>query len=579
MNLIRRVLVSLWILIFLMCFSIPGLATEDKTAKLFRDLGTQWASAHPVQPQALIEPEKVMVPMRDGVKLSTSIFKSPFSFGPKPVILVRTPYNKESLDIASFLLALINYVIVTQDTRGRFASEGEDRVFQDDGWGEKQDGYDTIEWAAQQSWCNGKVGTYGPSALGIAQGLAAGAVPPHLVCQLISYTPAKGFGDIAYQGGVLRKSLVEGWLTSNKSEFMIPIFEAHTTNDAFWSGYDISSKRTAVKVPALFIGGWYDVFEQGLIDNFTGRQYEGGEGARGKQRLIMGPWTHVNQLSAKQGQLTYPLNSVHTDEIMLTLDWFDYWLRDVKNTVMDGPAVKYYVMGDPGNTASAGNKWKTSTDWPPFHTNVPFYLNANNELALTSPAQAEQTSEISFQPGNPVPTKGGMNLESNSGPYNQSELEKRSDMLVFTTSVLDKPIEVVGRVKAVIYASSNLTDTDISVRLTDVYPDGRSMLVCDGILRASFRESDTNPSPIEPGKIYPYEVDLWSTSIAFEKGHRIRVAVTNTNYPRFGLNPLYSQLKSGESAAVKIYFDKEHPSYILLPTESLGTSVDHWQIQ
>lgn len=578
MKLIRRVLSSLWIFIFLASFNVP-VPAQDSTAKLLRALGDEWASQNKVQPQGLFDPEKVMVPMRDGVKLSTSIYKSPFSSSAKPAILVRTPYDKESLAIASFLLALTDYVIVTQDERGRFASEGEDRVFQDDGWGEKQDGYDTIEWVASQSWCNGRVGTYGPSALGISQGLVAGAVPPHLICQLISFAPSKGYGNVAYQGGVLRKSLVEGWLTSNKSEFMIPIFKSHTTNDSFWSTYDMDSKRSVVKVPALFIGGWYDVFEQGLIENFTGRQYEGAEGARGKQRMIIGPWTHVNQLSVKQGQLTYPTNSVNSDELSLTLAWFDYWLREIKNKAMDGPAVKYYVMGDSGNSASTGNVWKTSTDWPPFQNNVPFFLNMNNQLTLTKPEQTDTSSEMVFQPGNPVPTLGGMNLESNSGPYDQKENEKRADVLVFSTLPLDKPVEVTGRVKAVVYASGNLTDNDIAVRLTDVYPDGRSMLVCDGIQRASFLKSDTNPVAIEPGKIYPYEVDLWSTSIVFEKGHSIRISVSNTNYPRFDLNPLYSQLTAGQSALTKVYFNTAYPSCILLPTQSLGTAVENWPIQ
>lgn len=242
-----------------------------------------------------------MIPMRDGVRLAATIYKPMFPKPQMPVILVRSPYDRSSVDLTKYLLLLQDYILVAQDARGQFGSEGEDRVFQDDGWGELQDGYDTIEWIAAQPWCNGKVGTWGPSALGIAQGMAAGAVPPHLVCQLITFAPARGYGETAYQGGVYRKALIEGWLTKNNSTHMIPIYQAHPTFDSFWEIYDIASRFPLINVPCLFIGGWYDCFQQGTLDSFVGRQTLGAEGAKGNQRLVVGPWTHVNEFEAKRG--------------------------------------------------------------------------------------------------------------------------------------------------------------------------------------------------------------------------------------------------------------------------------------
>ncbi|MBD3267659.1 CocE/NonD family hydrolase [bacterium] len=555
---------------------LPTHAVEDRTSTHIRQLSREWFSTQPIESRELLSPTHVMVPMRDGIKLSTHIYKSPLSSQPQPAIVVRTPYDKDKLDIASFLLALQDFVIVTQDMRGRFASEGEDRVFQDDGWGERQDGYDTIEWVASQSWCDGKVGTYGPSALGIAQGLTAGANPPHLTCQLITFAASKGWGQTAYQGGAFRRSLVEGWLSGNNSAHMLPIFKAHPTADAFWDAYDIESHYPVMDVPVLHIGGWYDCFQQGTIHNFIGLQNNGAEGARGNQRLIMGPWTHVNQLNQTQGQLKYPFNSVHLNELALTLDWFKYWLLGEDNGAMDEPPIQYYVMGDVTNIDSAGNHWKTSATWPPITHTASLYLQPGNLLS-SRPATSESNFEFQADPSDPVPTIGGLNLEIPAGPHDQTSLESRADTLVFSTPILEEPVEVVGPVKAILYASTNLTDTDLTVRLTDVYPDGRSMLVLDGIQRASFRHSGTSPNPIEPGQIHEYTIDLWSTGIVFDKGHQIRIIIANSNYPRFDLNPAYADLASGESIVTTIHSGPDSPSRLVLPTNAFQqTGIHAW---
>jgi uncharacterized protein len=572
----RSILIGLLMGILLSVMpSATALSPENHLSAYLEKLGDR-----EVAPQfsLLPDPEMVMLPMRDGVSLSTAIYKLPIMLSPKPAIVVRTPYDKAGLDLTPLLLALQNYVFVIQDTRGRHASEGDDRVFQDDGWGERQDGYDTIEWVARQSWCNGKVGTWGPSALGIAQGLAAGSVPPSLVTQVITFAPSLGFGQTAYQGGVFRKALIEGWLTRNNSTHMIPLFKEHTTNSAFWAAYDIASRHSKTTASGLFIGGWYDCFLQGTIDNFNGRQLNGAEGAKGNQRLILGPWTHVGELDAQQGELSYP-QAVYIQELPLTLDWFNYWLRDTQNGVMDAPSVTYYVMGDSGNPNSAGNVWKTSEVWPPHNDTAPLYLHNDGRLWVDEPSATPETLALHFTANDPVPTLGGQNLEIAAGPMNQASLETRDDVLVFTSPPLEEAVEVTGRVMATIYAASELPDNDITVRLCDVYPDGRSMLVTDGIVRASFRESDTQPTPIVPGQVYAYSIDLWSTSIAFDAGHRIRILVANSNYPRFDLNPEYQTLAAGVSATTTIYMSAQYPSHILLPTQSLqAVGIGDWSL-
>ncbi len=521
--------------------------------------------------------ETFMVPMRDGVKLSTTVHKSPVG-GPYPAILVRTPYGKddERLEILQ-LLILKGYALVIQDVRGRFGSEGENLPFLNDGWGEKQDGYDTIEWIAQQKWCDGKVGTWGPSAMGINQSLAAGARPPHLVCQAIGYAASQMYGQAAYQSGVFREALAGNWLISVNAIDALPLFRQHPFFDDFWKAIDIESRYAEMDVPALIIGGWYDIFLEGSLNDFVGRQNLGRDGARGNQKLFIGPWTHVKELKQDQGQLKYPANSMLDSEVTMTVDWFDYWLKGANNTVMNMPAVHYYVMGDVNEPGAPGNEWRTSDSWPIEAKDKAFYLTPANGLSNAIPDPA--VMELTLNPTQPVPTTGGANLTLPAGPYDQSALEKRADVLVFSTPPLEQPIEVVGKVRVILYAESNLTDNDLTVRFCDVYPDGRSMLVCDGVARASMTPPYTAASPVAPGQIHAYEVDCWSTALAFNKGHRIRIIVANTNYPRFEINPVYKQLGQNglpSQGITRIHCSAEYPSALILPVVG-ETKVDAWR--
>lgn len=524
-----------------------------------------------------------LVEMRDKVKLSTTVFKSMLG-GPFPAIVVRTPYGKDDdrLDLLQMVI-LKGYALVIQDVRGRYGSEGENIPFLNDAWGSLQDGYDTIEWIAAQSWCNGKVGSWGPSAMGIVQSLTAGAKPPHLVCQVIGYAASQQYGQAAYQDGVFREDLAVNWLKGIDASANLPLFVQHPFYDDFWAQVDAETKYPEVNVPALFIGGWYDIFLQGTLHDFVGRQTNGAEGARGKQKAFIGPWTHTNEWNVKQGELIYPVNANWSGEVEITLNWFDYWLKGSDNATKNLAAVNYYVMGDVSDTNAPGNVWRSSDVWPIGATNAALYLQPAGSLSTA--LSSDGTLDLAMNPSQPVPTTGGANLDSPAGPYDQSALEKRGDVLVFSTPPLANAVEVIGEIHATIYAESNLTDNDITVRLCDVYPDGRSMLVLDGVARASMVKPYTQSTPVAAGQVHAYDVDCWSTALVFNKGHRIRMIVANTNYPRFEINPVYKQLGQNglpSEAITKIHFSQQYPSAIYLPVTDAGalpppTSVSEWR--
>ena len=250
--------------------------------------------------------------------------------------------------------------------------------------------------------------------------------------------------------------------------------------------------------------------------------------------------------------------------------WFEYHLLGIDNGVMREPAVAYYVMGDTSDPKAPGNQWRQADDWPiPAH-DTPYYFDAKGKLGVEKPAAAAGTCrQYTFDPADPCPTIGGGNLTIPRGPRNQNRIESRSDVLLYTTDVLAEPVEVTGRLRAKIHVSSSAADTDLSVRLCDVYPDGKSYLLADGILRLRYRNSLEKPQPLPPVSIVPVEVDCWSTSIVFNRGHRIRVTVTSSNYPRFDINPGTGQPWTDDGPKIRqtnrIYCDAEHPSAMILP--------------
>lgn len=509
---------------------------------------------------------KFMIPMRDGVKLATLV-ELPDGDGPWPVLLSRTPYNKEtSLERGAF--TRYGVVRVVQDLRGRFESEGVDSVFLTDGWGEAQDGYDTIEWIAAQPWCNGKIGMTGGSALGITQYLAAGAGPEALVCCHVAVGAPSLYHHAAFPGGAFGKALVEDWTRDNNfSEHAIKNALNNPVYNDVWRCVDLLARASQVTVPMMHIGGWYDVFAQGTLDAFDALQHKGGEGARGHQRLVIGPWTHGMQPT---GDLNFPASAHKNPANELSAPWLAHYLLGLDSPILEEQLpVHYYVMGACGEPGAPGNEWRNVADWPEPSTPVPVYFHESGRLALEAPEDPSASRMFRYDPANPVPTVGGCNLTIPAGPKDQRPVESRPDVLVFTSDPLPEPVEVTGRLKAKLFVSSDCPDTDFTVKLTDVYPDGRSMLVADGILRMRFREGFDREVFMEPGGLYEADVDLWSTSLVFNKGHRVRVAVSSSNAPRFDPNPNtgagFRANAETRIAHNTLHVSKAHPSHIILP--------------
>jgi hypothetical protein len=526
-----------------------------------------------VAPAIVHSSSDYMVRMRDGARLATDVYRMPLDPFRRPAIVIRTPYGKTDSIVRAAAAIMSSpsagYIAVVQDVRGTGESEGTNEIFRTDGWGNAQDGYDTVEWVAAQSWCDGKVGMYGFSALGISAYLAAGARPPSLKCEVVCFAAADMYDQAAYQGGELRAELIDGWVGA-QNPAKLPELLDHSIRTSYWDILDAEDREPQIKVPTLHIGGWYDCFLQGNLNHFAGLQSRGDVGARGNQKLIVGPWTHVNFTSRDQGELTYPSNSTSFDPVTKALDWFDYWIKGDDNGIMDDPPVDYYVMGDVDRTTARGNVWRDSETWPPASRERRLHLWGDRTLAAQPARGTVAMSEtFIYDPANPVPTRGGANLEINAGPYDQRSVENRSDVLVYTSAQLTEPLEIAGRVRVELHASSSAVDTDWVAKLSDVYPDGRSMLVCDGILQARCRDSTSSPTLMTPRTIYRFPIDLWSTSLCFDTGHRLRLTVSSSNSPRFEANRNNGKrVRSGDPALAAnntVYHDTLRPSALILP--------------
>jgi len=463
--------------------------------------------------------------------------------------------------------------------RGRFASGGDNLPFLGCGWGKYRDGTETVAWILKQRWCNGKIGTTGASAGGITQNLLAGTTPKGLTAQYIQVAAASLYHHASYVGGAMRQSQIYGWLKSNRFDpKAAKLMRAHPRYDDYWHEYDSTRKHAAINVPAVHVGGWFDTFCQGTIDSFVGRQYHGAKGAKGTQKLVMGPWAHG--IGRPTGELRFP--DAQPPRKYGVMQWFDHMLKGKPNGADALPSVAYYVMGDTSDTGqkAPGNEWRYADRWPVPATNTAYYLHKSEKLIPTKPTATSDGAAIyTFDPANPCPTRGGRNLNLPAGPMDQAKIEARPDVLNFTTAPLQKPVEVTGRVLAKVYISSSAVDTDLSVRLCDVYPNGKSYLIAEGMLRLRRRQSMSKSVLMTPGKIYEVTVDCWSTSIVFNKDHRIRVSITSSNHPRFDRNPGTGKVWTDGCKFVKqtnrIHCTAKYPSHILLPivtqTQRSGT--------
>jgi len=317
-----------------------------------------------------------------------------------------------------------------------------------------------------------------------------------------------------------------------------------------------------VNVPVMFVGGWYDIFNAGSINSFKTINERGGERARGNCRLVMVPYGH-----GRSKDLVFPNEAPPPAASMM--NWFDLWMKNDGAGIERIPPVQYFVMGDPADPNSPGNTWKTAESWPVPAETRPAYFISDGKLSMRPPQERKASISYKYDPQDPVPTIGGANLSITRGPKDQRPVESRPDVLLFTSERLDHPLEIAGPVKVRLWASSTAADTDFTAKLCDVYPDGRSMIVLDGIIRARHRNSVEKSELMRPGRIYEFEIDLWSTALVFSPGHCIRVAISSSNAPRFEPNPNTGKLPgaSGKTkvAANTIYTDARHPSQIILP--------------
>jgi predicted acyl esterase len=529
-------------LLLIFCFAISCFATDEFTPNF-----------------------TVLVPMRDGTQLPMDIYlpKSEGNSDTKyPCVLMRNPSGRRASPWLGYAaLTELGYAVAIQDTRSSIDKEGKTLPYLHDGWGVHQDGFDTIEWLAKAPFSNGKIGTIGFSAVGITQLLMAPSNPPSLKCQYIGVAAGSMYHHGIFIGGQILKNQVEGWLSLYAKDPGVHtyVFSQPFYND-FWESFNTLKVADRVQVPAVLYGGWFDTFIQGTLEAFVARQENGGVGARGKQKLLIGPWTHYYPATTKLGDFEIPKEGQQPPVDISLNRWLDHHLKDLKNGVDELPPVTYYVMGPFDGTPSKGNVWKTADKWPVASEERNYYFSASKELK-TALNREECHFTYTYDPHNPVPTMGGRNLFLESGPKDIRALEARDDVISFTTEPLEEDTEVTGQIFAKIFFCSDQKDTDLVVTLTDVYADGKSVQIADGIYRVTQKERLKEPKEIT--------LDLWSTSIVFAKGHRIRVNVTSSNYPRFekNLNVGLTGAHSGASAIAKntIYVGGKTPSRLILP--------------
>lgn len=503
-----------------------------------------------------------MVPMRDGAKLALDAF-FPEGEGPWPVILQRTPYSRRTSYMVDpyGLMPDAGYVYAVQDCRGRFDSEGTYRPFLDD----MEDGYDTVEWLAAQAWSNGEVGMTGASAMGITSYMAAMAQAPHLkaawvsVCRNPAGTLSRFPGGLFLENGAADWAKVVGLADGPPS---VPHIAAWTADD---DRVDMRRFYSKIDIPIMHVGGWFDIHSQPLIDAYEGLQAHGAPGARGKQKLIMGATAHIAPVKG----VTFPNDPAglwQSQEDVIR--WFDRWLKGADNGVDREPAVRYYQMGDTFDPKAPGDAWREAAVWPPKSTPVRFYLQPNGGLGR-GPAAAGGQNDYVYDPKSAVPTLGGNNLFMDSGPMDQRPVSVRPDVLRYVSAPLDAPLEIAGRLSAELWVSTDAEDTDFIVKVVDIHPSGYEALVRDQGLRLRHRKGLTRQDRITPGEIYPITVDLWSTALVFNKGHRIGVFIQSSNWPRFERHtntwaPVagYDQAKPARN---RVHFGPRQNSAIVLP--------------
>lgn len=589
--------------------------------------------------EAAVQVEKnVMVAMRDGVKLATDVYRPAGSAEKLPVILTRTPYNKDGMKSYGDYFAAHGYAFVAQDTRGRYASQGTWHWLTDDG----MDGTDCAAWIATQPWANGKIGTVGTSYVGGTQHAMALEKVPQLTTVIpvdaasnmgrqsmrnagafemrfwnwIMLNAGKGSNaalDPATQGELkemadhrwdylsllpLRPGTTPLRLAPEYEDWLIQAMR-HGKDDAFWAQNNILADPSRYKdMPVYLVGGWYDSWGGNTTANFQALS----KTLKSDVYLIMGPWIHGAQNKSAHGQVDFGTDAAIEDELAWRKEWFDHWMKGFENSVGKAAPfakkVRIFVMGtgDGGKTPKGllnhGGQWRDENEWPLARAKpTPLYLYPEGLLSDVKPGELSGTTTYEFDPKNPVPTLGG-NISSADGIMQQGAwdqrggekfwnwpkpipLSARSDVLLFQTPPLSDDVEITGEIEVKLWASSDALDTDFTAKLIDVYPSstdwphGFDLNLADGIVRARFRESLQEEKLMEPGRVYPFTIKLYPTSNVFKKGHRIRVDISSSNFPRFDVNPNtgepLQQHRRTVIARNTVHYGAGHPSHIVLP--------------
>ena len=574
----------------------------------------------------VIRERNVMVPMRDGVRLATDVYR-PDAPGRFPVLVTRGPYGKDTYadnqEHSIWFFPQRGYVVVSQDCRARFDSEGDyyDPLFQ-----EANDGYDTVEWAARQPWANGRVGTTGQSYLGATQYTLAGAapLPPHLQTMapvsassdfhqswvyhtggamewgwMVPYAIHKGrntleragrqdllaqMDEYVLESDNFARPLSDQWYRHlplrdwiDRLKETAPYFSEYFDQELdgpYWWKINLLRQAHHIDLPMFHVSSWYDIFLEGALNSYQAlRDRAPTAKARNGQKLLVGPWAHIRPYTAPTsgdtGDIDFgPDASIELHEHLLR--WYDYWLKDIQTGVMDEPPVSIFVMGE--------NHWRAENEWPLARTHYTrYYLHADGPAntrhgagALsTAPPGDEPADSYVYDPGDPAPTRRGSTLIIPHGVEDQRSVEDRQDVLAYTSEPLPRDLEITGPISVRLFASSTAVDTDFTAKLVDVRPDGYAHNLQDGIIRARFRSSVSEPSLIEPRRVYEYEIDLWSVSHLVKAGHQIRLEVSSSNFPRFDRNPNtgapIGQDSRMETARQTVHHSGDYPSHVVLP--------------
>jgi uncharacterized protein len=555
----------------------------------------------------LVVDRGVPAKMRDGVVLRSDIYR-PRADGQFPVLLTRTPYDKREAAATGLMVAARGYVVIVQDVRGRYSSEGEWYAFKN----EPQDGYDSVEWAATLPYSNGKVGMFGMSYIGVTQMLTAIAAPPHLAGIMPENTGSNYHENWTYQGGAFEQWFNQSW-TTNLAENTFdrrmaknsqavswtaklplsnyPLLDpgapsgvadyysdwlAHPSYDDYWKQWSIEEHFAQIQVPAFHVASWYDIFQDGSLENYLGIKAHGGsEAARKGQHLLVTVGGHAGG-GPVIGEVDFGRDSVVSANSLL-LRWYDYLLKGIDNGIGSEKPVKLFVMGK--------NVWREEDAWPLARAReTRYYLHSSSKantlkgdgaLSVTAPL-TETADNYVYDPADPVPTRGGPlcceRRQIVPGALDQRPIENREDVLVYTTPAFKQDTEVTGRIKLEVYVSSSAVDTDFTGKVVDVEPQGFARNVTEGILRARYRSSREKAEFMNPGEVYKLKLDLWSTSNVFLAGHKLRLEVSSSNFPRFDRNLNTGEDQGHSTRMVKstnaVYHDREHPSALIVPVVS-----------